>query len=406
MKPIRLGDVFEVSNERLGEYAEEPPVFAISKYDGVVLGSDYHERRVASDKLNTYKTLGPAGWAYSTIHIDEGSIARNSHDFLGVVSPMYTILRWTSEDHDPRYFEHLLRSPEMLATYGDMAQGSINRRRSLPWKTFSSISVSVPTINEQRRTVDLIGAVDKAIDAADEQANTLWSITHRLLDNSFKGFPLVHVGDLLAGISGGKSPSAEGRPPVAEEYGVLKVSAVSELGFLPSESKTVDNPNIFNASMSVRAGDILISRANTPERVGLACLVDDDYPNLFLSDKTLRLVPKAGVDPASLVAVLATSKARTQIQMSGTGSSGSMKNISQEAIRQLSVGWPADPEEQGRIGSLNKSQLDVISKLRATADSLRSLRAELLSALLSGAHRIPETYDELMGADSMEAVGV
>jgi type I restriction enzyme S subunit len=125
--------------------------------------------------------------------------------------------------------------------------------------------------------------------------------------------------------------------------------------------------------------------------------VDYDYPNLFLSDKTLRLVPKTGVDPSSLVAVLATSNARTQIQMSGTGSSGSMKNISQGAIRQLSVGWPADPEEQTRIGSLNKSQLDVISKLRATADSLRSLRTELLSALLSGAHRIPETYDELMG---------
>ena len=395
---VRLGDVFEISNERLGDYAEEPPVFAISKYDGVVLGSEYHERRVASDKLNTYKVLRPADWAYSTIHIDEGSIARNNHEFLGVVSPMYTILRWTSDEHDPRYFENLLRTHEMLAIYGDLAQGSINRRRSLPWKTFSSISVSVPPINEQRRIVDLIGAVDEATDAADEQANALWSITQKLLDDSFKGFPLVRVGDLLAGISGGKSPSADGRPPSVGEYGVLKVSAVNELGFLPSESKTVDNPDIFTASMAVRAGDVLISRANTPERVGLACLVDDDYPNLFLSDKTLRLVPKTEVDPASLVAVLATSKARTQIQMSGTGSSGSMKNISQEAIRQISVGWPPDPEEQSRIGSLNKSQLDVISKLRATANSLRSLRTELLSSLLSGAHRIPETYDELMGA--------
>ena len=40
-----------------------------------------------------------------------------------------------------------------------------------------------------------------------------------------------------------------------------------------------------------RKGDLLISRANTVELVGAVVLVKRDYPNLMLSDKTLRLNP-------------------------------------------------------------------------------------------------------------------
>ena len=171
---VLLGEFFEPSNDRLGDHETEPPVFAISKYDGVVLASEYHERRVASAKLNAYKTLDSEDWAYSTIHIDEGSIGRNNHGFLGVVSPMYTVLRWRDTEHEPRYFEYLLRSPIMLATYRDMAQGSINRRRSLSWKAFSLLEVHVPSVPEQRRIVDLIGAVEEAIADAGIAVNHSW----------------------------------------------------------------------------------------------------------------------------------------------------------------------------------------------------------------------------------------
>lgn len=71
-------------------------------------------------------------------------------------------------------------------------------------------------------------------------------------------------------------------------------------------------------------------------------------------------------------------------------------------------------EEQRRIVDLLGAIDDVIEKAgavqvdrtsarnaiagQAFAMALHNLRAELLSSLISGAHRIPETYDELMGA--------
>ena len=96
-----------------------------------MLSDEYFDKRIASANLDAYKPILQDGWAYSTIHIDEGSIARNTLGCPGVISPMYTTMRWISEDDEPTFFELLLRSPQMLAKYRDNAQGSINRRRIL-----------------------------------------------------------------------------------------------------------------------------------------------------------------------------------------------------------------------------------------------------------------------------------
>ena len=74
---VPLGDLFAQTSTRARE-VEEPPVFSITKYDGVVLAADYFDKRIASDSIANYKVLEPEDWAYSTIHIDEGSIARNN----------------------------------------------------------------------------------------------------------------------------------------------------------------------------------------------------------------------------------------------------------------------------------------------------------------------------------------
>jgi len=253
-----LGELFEPSNDRLGNHENEPPVFAISKYDGVVLASEYHDRRVASDKLNAYKTLGSKDWAYSTIHIDEGSIARNNHRFLGVVSPMYTVLRWREVDHEPRYFEHVLRSPAMLGTYRDMAQGSINRRRSLSWKTFSLIEVCVPSLPEQRRIVDLIGAVDEAIEAAESAVESLVASAVATINRGWgDGTPQVPLGSVFSHVIGG----TWGSPPGHEDVSVLALGPRSYAGRTDVAPETASPRSLSSkraADRTLQVGDIVL----------------------------------------------------------------------------------------------------------------------------------------------------
>lgn len=397
MKNIRLGEVFQVSNERLGDYSEEPPVFAISKYDGVVLGSEYHERRVASEKLDTYKILQPEDWAYSTIHIDEGSIARNNHEFLGVVSPMYTILRWRGHDHDPRYFEHLLRSPEMLATYGDMAQGSIDRRRSLPWKRFSSISVSVPTINEQRRIVDLIGAVDEATEAAQNALQSLSNLLRIRRESAMQESPVARIAEDVFQITMGRQRSpqhASGENMIAYMRsanvldGRLDMLDVKSMNFTPGEQE----------KYSLEVGDVLVTEGSaSQDAVGAAALWSGELSGpVGFQNTLLRFRAKEGVTLGGFVfhwCRWAYESGAFREAANGT----SILHIGSKRAEKMLVNMPDLRKQEAIVDELNTFE-SVIFRRREEVHSLRTLRAELLSALLSGAHRIPETYDELMGA--------
>ena len=59
-------------------------------------------------------------------------------------------------------------------------------------------------------------------------------------------------------------------------------------------------------------------------------------------------------------------------------------------MRRVHVSWPEQPET---AGALDQALLDVYHCSRATVERLQTLRSNLLTALLSGEHEIPESYD-------------
>ena len=182
---VYLGDVFKLSNEKLGKHEIEPEVFSISKHDGIVLSSDYFDHRIASKDLDGYKILEPADWAYSTIHIDEGSIARNNTALSGVVSPMYTTMKWSTSDCDPGFFEVLLRSDVALNLYGNSAQGSVKRRKSLSFQRFAGLKFSVPKLSAQIELLEKVSMLDRSIEALALQLKTIHSLELSIMSEVF-----------------------------------------------------------------------------------------------------------------------------------------------------------------------------------------------------------------------------
>jgi type I restriction enzyme S subunit len=173
--------------------------------------------------------------------------------------------------------------------------------------------------------------------------------------------------DLLSDIQAGKSLLGTEVNVPNGKNAVLKVSAVGREGFRPEESKVLVNQDDFLSQFSVRSGDLLITRANTPELVGMSCLVDRDYPNLMLSDKTLRLVPKVNAPKMLLLEALRTAKFRQQLQSAATGTGAAMKNISQAKLRELSVFWPIEIENSetflGNIQQFRNSYAGIRQRL-------------------------------------------
>jgi type I restriction enzyme S subunit len=154
---------------------------------------------------------------------------------------------------------------------------------------------------------------------------------------------------LIERIEAGKSFAAEPASATDQEWGVIKVSAMSWGRFLEAENKAVTDRNRINPAYEIRPGDLLISRANTVELVGATVLVGTIRPHLLLSDKSLRLIPRNGIDKAWLNYTLRSPLVRSQFSEQATGTSDSMRNLSQVKI--LSTAVPLPPtDEQREIG--------------------------------------------------------
>ena len=293
---------------------------------------------------------------------------------------------------EPRYLFLALESAGLQDLCAQTGVPGLNRERA--YQTM----LLLPPRDEQRRIVDLITAVDEAVQVADSQAIAakilLDALRTELIDGS--GAPRPRLSEVLETIDGGRSPVTEGRPPGPGERGVLKVSAVRPGQFDFAESKAVSPAVSLPASALVGLGDVLITRSNTPETVGAVCFVDEVRPQTYLSDLTLRLTPRLDCLPAYLAAALTTTEARRQITSSAKGTSGSMRKISRRTIAELTIPLP-DRDHQQSVVSLLDAAAATVKRGHASRAALLRLRSSLLSDLLSGYHEIPAGYDEVMG---------
>lgn len=267
---------------------------------------------------------------------------------------------------DRRFLTHFLN----VADYRGYANGTT--RLKLTQAAMRQIPVPVPDLREQRRIVDLLEDHLTRLDAGDEglavAQRRLVALDRAALDRSFglsgEG---VALADLVDDISAGKSFGATNAPAADDEWGIIKVSAMTWGEFRPEENKAVAEDRI-DHRFEIKPGDLLVSRANTSSYVGASVLVGDVRPRLLLSDKSLRVTPSPGVDPAWLWRALQAPSARRQISDLATGTKDSMRNISQGALK--SIRLPLHhPDEQAAALATYRSALESIRKTQQTLEA-------------------------------------
>lgn len=304
-------------------------------------------------------------------------------EFDGICSAHAMVLRAKPEVVLPEFLPFFMQSDLFMNRAVEISVGSLSP--TINWKTMAVQEFALPDRNEQRRLVELFKAFEEMTSAHEAALSAANCFYDSLREDVFgEDADRLHLNELILDIQAGKSFVGIDEPPRTDDCkAVLKVSAVGKRAFLPQESKTLISQHEFLHEHAVRLGDVLISRANTPDLVGLACYVERDYPNLMLSDKTLRLVPKQGVPSPLLVEALRTTASRQYLKANATGTGGAMKNISQAKLRAMPVRFPpkdAWPE----LESLLESAIAAISRLSERLEETRSLQRRGLSELLGG----------------------
>lgn len=227
-----------------------------------------------------------------------------------------------------------------------------------------------------------------------------------------EGWNETSVRDLLDAITTGVSVNSESRPRGPGEVGVLKTSAVTYGVFRPHENKVVISGELHRARENPIAGCVLLSRMNTPALVGASAYVDRDWPDLVLPDRLWQLRPKRDcVDARWLFHFLSAPESRSRLSELASGTSGSMKNLSQEKFFTLSLGLPP-LGEQRKIAAILSSVDDAIEATQVVIDQLqvvkKAMMAELLTRGLPGRHtrfkmteigEVPEEWEVVRVAD-------
>ncbi|AOZ71322.1 hypothetical protein LPB142_17885 (plasmid) [Rhodobacter xanthinilyticus] len=196
-----------------------------------------------------------------------------------------------------------------------------------------------------------------------------------------EGWKVADLAACVAQIRSGRSVNASDEPATESEPGVLKTSCVYRGKFDIRENKAIIPSEHSLAKCPVTAGTIVVSRMNTADLVGASGYVEKDSPNIFLPDRLWAVVPRKDVDPRWLFYVISSPEVRARLSENASGTSASMKNISQDVFLSMPTRVPPLPEQR-KIAEILRTwdeALEMLTALRAAKERrLSALRAALL----------------------------
>jgi type I restriction enzyme S subunit len=180
----------------------------------------------------------------------------------------------------------------------------------------------------------------------------------------------------------GWSPLCNGHPRTEKKWGVLKVSAVSWGSYNPDENKELPDTLEPRPEYEVKAGDFLISRANTAELVAKAVVVPAHTPEkLMMSDKIIRFNFSSSINLDFIQLVNNSSQARSYYSAVAGGTSSSMKNVSREQIRNLVFALPS-LAEQHRIVTKVEELMTLCDSLKTNLQNAQTTQLAIADALV------------------------
>lgn len=145
---------------------------------------------------------------------------------------------------------------------------------------------------------------------------------------------------LLVSIENGKSFVCENYARESFYPAILKLSAVTYGVYNSFENKALIDKESFVENVEVKKGDLLFTRKNTPELVGMSAYVYETTPNLMMPDLIFRLNTNERCNKIYLWKLINHDMFREKIKALSNGSAKSMSNISKERLMNLKIPVP------------------------------------------------------------------
>lgn len=434
-KKVKIGDFL---TEREGRY--KPDDSKISKYkrlDKIDFSGTIHisDKPTKTDMIIVH----PGDLVISGINVAKGAVAVYQGDEPVCATIHYSSYTFDSSKVDLDYFKYFVKSPAFIAALHKQVKGGI--KTEIKPKHLLPLEISIPDLQTQQEIVKKISLQLKKTEQLsveiESQKNYIKQLRQNILQEAIEGkltsdwrkqnpvqkgnpdydaealfeqiqkerngekkqkvlspitdeekpfeipegWKWVRLGDVSNKIEAGKSILCNEKIPSDDEIGIVKTGVCSFGKFKENESKTCLSKNDWHDEYEIKKGDFLIGRANTLELVGSCVIVDSINKKLMLSDKILRIVFCNFVNHSFILYMMKSKFLRSQIEKSSTGSSPTMKNISQESIKNYVL--PLPPlKEQDEIVNKVETLLANITTIEKQIQDRKSLSDKLIFGII------------------------
>lgn len=389
-------------------------MLSVSGYRGIeVKEYDDENRRRMDEDLVGYRVVHEGQLVVNTMWLNYAGLGVSP--FEGYVSPAYRSY-WIDQQLHKKFIHHLLRSAEYVKGYTKFLTGIRPNSLQMSRDDLMVFPILLPSPKEQigiatfldRETakVDtLITKQEKLIELLKEKRQSV--ISHVVakglnpnvkmkdsgiewLGNVPEHWDVKKLKYIVQSVESGVSVNATDTQASPNENGVLKTSCVYGDKFRPEENKTVWELENERLSCPVKKNSLIVSRMNTPALVGSCGYVDNDFPNLYLPDRLWMISFEPAI--AEYITkfvwyVLTSDSIKALLPMIATGTSDTMKNISQGDFMSLTLPIPPIQECIELVKYLEASTAkfdELIAKAEQAIVLQREHRAALISAAVTG----------------------
>ena len=347
-----------------------------------------------------------------------GAIPADSPDGSIVVSTGFSVIRARHGSADPRFLLQSIMSDELMRQARRLAVGS--NYLAVNESDVKRFRLPTPPVPEQRLIAEILDTVDEAIRDTEQLIAKLQRIKHGLLHDLLtrgieknselrdvrrrpEQFKDTHVGrvpsewnvDKLGRWLIGRPRNGYSPTEVEEFTGwkMLGLGCLTPEGFEPRQLKNAPISDRRLRPFLLQEGDLLLSRSNTRELVGLAGVYRDIGLPCTYPDLIMRLTPTPATSSRFLELVLRSPRVRRQLQAGASGTSGSMVKITGTSAVSLDIAMPPPDEQEQILDFLDIAEERIALEIKEGA-KLRRLRLGLMEDLLTGRVCVTKLLDE------------
>ena len=438
-KKVKIGDFL---TEREGRY--KPDDSKISKYkrlDKIDFSGTIHisDKPTKTDMIIVH----PGDLVISGINVAKGAVAVYQGNEPVCATIHYSSYTFDSLKVDLDYFKYFVKSPAFIAALQKQVKGGI--KTEIKPKHLLPLEISIPDLQTQQEIVKEISLqlqkTEQLSIEIESQKNYIKQLRQNILQDAIEGkltadwrkqnpvqksnpdydaealfeqiqkersiekkqkvlspitdeekpfeipegWKWVRLGEISISSMAGKSFACEGRTVTANEWRIIKTSAITSGIFIEKENKFYSETKPNDIFTKINIGDFLFCRASGSKGLaGESCIVEKINSNLLLSDKSIRIELYPDIKTYYINTLNNSSYGENYRVSLGTNKSTTMNNLTREQILNFVI--PLPPlAEQNEIVARIEAKLQTITALKKQIAEREQLAKRLMQSILKEA---------------------